>query len=676
MSRRVSVQRRTDAETVLPAPDSISGIGIEESGVFRTPDGGLAPGVFWSICAGAAALLAWTSVYAALDEVMINVVNYKIDKVEVNSFFNDQVQKVHAPKLWGTLFVSFLPTLLIVAVTVVQIRRALKAPDPRMNFLTGTPGRQPWKLVLGSVGLVVVGLAWQWGIVAQLWLVGISFVCMGWMVGVLGRPGLARSLWLERPSPLLLALAVAVFTFWHAVQQFDFWQHFLLGYADFGFFTTELEHCLPWKDVGPARFVDTRMGYHAVILFYVLVPFYMLVRSPQFLMVIGPLALNLAAFAFYLLARDRASSKTAGLLAGLAWLLLPSISRLPSSNTYGFQSIYLAVPFLAFCFAQAMRGRWRSSHLCLAAALLCEETVCGVALGWGAYLVIWGGRRRDGVIIMLLSVAYLLFCTLVLIPSFTPTQEYTWRMLFGNLSEGGIGERLARPHVGWYVAALLVPLFPAVWTQWRLLLVALLPLLLMCLMVPHEELNIKYWHQSSILPVFFAAAVLGATIPRHTVEAKARRTLSLGSLLGLLMTVLLFHHWMGSSPMAQADRIYQADPRLSLPDSRQDVVYWVRQRFQPEDVEVLATERMAAHFMDYRMVFPVATAGLRMTEDRPTLLIVDRGDLWDKILVENQLDVFLQQAWDAGFNEIHEAGDVLILERGTGKGRPVNKEDS
>jgi len=663
MSRRITVQRRSEAQPVAPGADSISNAGVEGSGVFRNPDGSLTPGIFWSVCAGAAALLAWSSMYAALDELIINVVNYEI-------------QRVDAPKLWGTLFVSFLPTLLIVAVTGVQIRRALRAPDPRVSFLTGGTSRQPWRLVLGSVGLLMVGLAWQWGVPARLWLVGISFVCMGWTVGVLGRPGLARSLWLERPSPLLLGLAVIVFTFWHAVQQYDFWQHFLLGYADFGFFTTELEHCLPWKDVGPARFVDTRMGYHAVIAFYLLVPFYMLLRSPTFLMVIGPLALNISAFAFYLLARDRASSKTAGLLAGLAWLLLPSISRLPSSNTYGFQSIYLAVPFLAFCFAQAMRGRWRSSHLCLAMALLCEETVCGVALGWGAYLVIWGGRRRDGVIIMALTVAYLLFCTLVLIPAFTETQEYTRLMLFGNLSESGIWGRLTRPRVAWYLTALLVPLFPAVWTQWRLLLVALPPLFLVCLMHQNDYLNIKYWHQSSMLPVFFGAAVIGATMPRHTVEAKARRTLSLGSLLGLLMTVLLFHHWMGSSPMAQADRIYQADQRLSLPDPRQDVVYWVRQRFQPQDVEVLATERMAAHFIDYRMVFPVATAGLGITQNRPTLLIVDRGDLWDKILVENQLDVFLQQARDAGFNEIHQAGDILIFERGTGKDGGLPNADS
>lgn len=653
MSRRVSVQRRQDAQPAPSVSDSFASAGVEGSGVFRAPDGSIAPGVFWSICAGAAALLAWTSIYAALDEQIVNVLTYRLHKVD-------------APKLWGSLFVSFLPTLLIVAVTGVQIRRALKVPDPRVTFLTGQlPGR-PWRLIIGSASLVAVGLAWQWGLTPQLWLVGLSFILMGWLVGVLGRPGLARSQWLERPSTFILVLAIVVFTFWQIVQQVDFWQHFMLGYADFGFFTTELEHCLPWKDVGPARFSDTRLGYHSVFMFYLLVPFYMLARSPVFLMVVGPLVLNVSALAFYLLARDRAGSRAAGLLAGLAWLLLPSISRLPSSNTYGFQSIYLAVPFLAFCFVQAMRGRWTISHFCLAGALLCEETVCGVALGWGAYLTIWGGRRRDGVIIMALSVVYLIFCTKFLIPAFTPKGEYTRLMLFGELHPLVIWERLTRPRVGWYVAALLVPFFPAIWTQWRLLLVALPTLFLVCLLQQNDYLNIKYWHQSSMLPVFFTAAVLGATVPRHTVEAKARRALSLGSLLGLLMTVLLFHHWMGSSPMSQADRIYQADPRLSLPDPKQDVVYWVHQRFRPEEVEVLATERMAAHFMEYRMVYPAATAGLTITQDRPTLLIVDRGDLWDKILVENYLEEFLQQSLDAGFTPIHQAGDVVIFERNTG----------
>lgn len=622
--------------------------------MFRTPDGRIAPGLFWSICTGMAALLAWTSVYAALEHVIINVVSYEVVSIH------------EAPKLWGTLFVSFVPTLLIVAVTGVQVRRALKAPDPRMLQAGLVRSERPWRLVVGSAGLVAVGLAWQGGLPPYLWLVGVSFACMGWVVGVLGRPGLARTQWLEGPSPVLLTLAIVVFTFWQTVQQVDFWQHFMLGYADFGLFTTELEHCLPWKDVGPARFSDTRMGYHAVFLFYVLVPLYMVARTPVFLMVVGPVVLGLGAYAFYLLARDRAGSRTAGLLAGLAWLLLPSLSRLPSSNTYGFQSIYLAVPFLAFCFVQGMRGRWGLSHLCLAGAMLCEETVCGVALGWGAYLALWGGRRRDGVIIMTAAVAYLVLCTTVVIPSFTATGAYTRLGLFGEMSAATAWERLTRPRVGWYLAALLVPLMPPVWTQWRLLAAAAPTLLLVCLMQQNDYLNIKYWHQSSVLPLLFTGAVMGATVPRHTTEAKARRALSLGSLLGLLMTVFLFHHWMGSSPMAQADRLYQADPKLSLPDSRLDVVYWVRQRFAPETVEVLATERMAAHFMDYRMVYPAATAGLGVTEARPTVLIVDRGDAWDKILVEGYLEQFLGEAEAAGFRPIHEAGDVVVMERGTG----------
>jgi hypothetical protein len=267
---------------------------------------------------------------------------------------------------------------------------------------------------------------------------------------------------------------------------------------------------------------------------------------------------------------------------------------------------------------------------------------------------------------MALSVAYLLYCTLYLIPSFTATGEYTRLRLFGELTPALIGERFSRPRVGWFLAALLVPLMPAIWTQWRMVLVALPTLVLVCLLEQNDYLNIKYWHQSSILPALFTAAVMGATVPWHTTEAKAQRALSLGSLLGLMMTVFLFHHWMGSSPLAQADRIYQADPKLSLPDPRGDIVFWVRQRFQPQHVEVLATERMAAHFIDYRMVYPVATTDLYATKDRPTLLIVDRGDDWDKILVEGYLDTFIQQVREAGFRRVHEDGDVVIFDRGTG----------
>ena len=79
---------------------------------------------------------------------------------------------------------------------------------------------------------------------------------------------------MDRYAPALLMIVILVSTVWHAAEQIRLWRNFMLGYADFGFFVTELEHCLPWKQVGAGRFADTRMGYHCIWMFYLLAPFY------------------------------------------------------------------------------------------------------------------------------------------------------------------------------------------------------------------------------------------------------------------------------------------------------------------------------------------------------------------------------------------------------------------
>ncbi len=525
--------------------------------------------------------------------------------------------------------------------------------------------RAAWPLLLPAL----VSIAWLLGQEPTFAEMCCAFVGFGWSIARMGQhvttvPGLGL---IDRLAPILLILAIIFATVWHTTQQHLFWKHFLLGYADFGLFTTELEHCLPWKNVGDLRFATTRMGFHCVPMFYLLTPFYMACRSPVFLMAIGPLALNIAAIAFYQLAHSRTGSRTIGLVVALAWLLLPSITRLPYSNTYGFQSIYLAVPWLAFCFSFGMQNRWRASHICLVGALLCEETVCGVALGWGVYLWLFGGRRRDGVTIMIGSVVYLLICTKIVIPYFDVGGEYTRLRLFGDAGPIELLQRLTRERVGLFALALTAPLMPAIWRSWRMLIVVAPTFVLVTLMHQYDYLNIKYWHQSSMLPLLFTACVVGLskkstpTTSRSSTPIRSTHMRAFGPSLGLLVTVLLFHQWMGSSPIAQSHRIYANDARLGQPDPRMAAIEFVHDRFDTTSTIIIATERMAAHFIDYRMIYPVSQIRLSDTMDTPHVLLFDRADGWDKIVMEHQIGNFLSEAKDANYRLINEIGPILVL---------------
>lgn len=598
--------------------------------------------VWWIIGLGAVFIA-----FGVLARHVVNVVTYAVVVTDV------------APR-WLSYWA---PCVAVAAVGVLAWRRS-----PQFEVQSPTSKVQRRALLAGLPLIATVAVAGLW---LSGWAPTFLTICvaMGGFVWAIDRLGCnaALSPRCERANryvPWVLIAAMLASTAWHTAEQIDLWRHFMLGHADFGFFTIELEHCLPWKEIGPERFADTRMGYHCVPMFYLLAPFYAVVRSPVFLMFVGPLALNLAAVPFYQLARDRGGSRTIGLLVGLAWLALPSLSRLPYSGTYGFQSIYLAVPWLAWAFALGLRGRWCWSHVCLAGALLCEETVCGVVLGWGVYLMLWGGRRRDGMCIAIVSLVYLALCTAVVIPFFAPSAEYTRLGLFGEVTGCGIIERLSRPRVGFYLLALLVPLLPGLKRGWKVLIAAVPTLLLIALMRDADYLNIKYWHQSSVLPVLFLAAMIGVVRPTGGGGNMSRSTL-LGPVLGLLVGALFFHQLMGVSPLTKAYQLCSQQSPLQNDDPRAVAVAYVRAHFPPEQTTVMATERLAAHFTDYRMIRSIGAENLTGRRT-PNVLVVDRNDGWCPTVRSGRLEALLTHARAADFTVVHEQGSVLVFARTDG----------
>lgn len=593
----------------------------------------------------------------AIRHQILNVVNYSFSRTDV-------------PGSWIVPAAIVLLVLVVGLLLLARMKRQpggveLRLATEERRELLPSPLYAAWPMLLSAV----VGVYAATGAVPTFVALCMLLTGIGWSVGLLGRgvpepPVLKR---LNGLAPYMLAMVIVAVTAWHAVAQTNFWRHFLFGYADYGFFTTELEHCLPWSGARAARFADTRMGYHAVPMFYLLAPLYAVFRTPVFLMVVGPLALNLAAIPFYRLAKWRTGSSWAALAVASAWLALPSLSRLPYANTYGFQSVYLAVPWVAGFVCLGIQGRRRASCVCLVAAVLCEETVCGVALGWGAYLAIGGGRRRDGVIVAAVTVAYLLLCTLVIIPAYAAEGNYSRVGLFGELTPWIMYERFTRPRVFLYLFALVGPMVPFLWRHLRLLVAVLPALGLILIMQDADYLNIKYWHQSSILPVIFAAAVMGVTGGRksegHADIGKKRQALGagIGPSVGLLVSVMWFHVWLGFSPFSQAHRLYAAEPKMHEVDPRMRVVDTLRERFVPQDTVVLATERMAAHFTDYRMVHPVSPARIGEPGAASCVLIVDRRDGWDKIVRGGGLDSLLAAARKKGFEEVLQDGSITVL---------------
>lgn len=505
------------------------------------------------------------------------------------------------------------------------------------------------------------------GIGASVYLMGIHTKLSYW-------------LWLSNNVAIgSIVLFIVILTLIHTFIQINFYEHFMLGHADFGHFTEELKNAWSGRGLRCDSFENTRLGWHFVPLLYVLVPGYALWPSPYYLMAMGALLVHLAAIPAYFLARKLSGSVMVGWLFAFAWLLLPSNSRLIYSNTYGFQWIYITIPMLAIMVASGVMGRWK---ICMASAviiLLCKETAAAAVLGWGLYVLLFTTRRKTGALIMVGSILYFILCVKVFIPYFSASGQYERLDLLGELGQsfGDLARsiythpslffgRLARREVFYFLLMLLVPMAWLPLLGWRICVATLPSLLLILLLENTEWLSIKFWHQATVLPVLFFAGIaamknindqesrLSKWFCTFTGLRKPNReNIFLGMGLAALFCAAWGHYFYGFSPMSKSYEVYASAGFLHRVDPRFDTVQQLRREI-PRNKTILATERLAAHFIDYHRLY----TGQRMQQ--ADFIIIDQADRWDQSGLPQKFELFHR---DENYQSYGEFGSIIVFQR-------------
>lgn len=471
-----------------------------------------------------------------------------------------------------------------------------------------------------------------------------------------------------------LVVLVLAFTFVHTRLQINFFEHFMLGHADFGHFTEELKNALAGRGLRCDSFENTRLGWHFVPLLYVLVPGYALWPSPVYLMVCSALFVHVVALPAYYFARKLSGSVVVGWMFGMAWLLLPSQSRLVYSNTYGFQWIYFAMPLLGLMVATGVTGRWRTCLVIVGILLLCKETVAAATFGWGLYILLFTPRRRMGVVIMLASLVYFILCVKLLIPHFAATGRYERLDLFGELGStpwellssaftrpGLFLGQLIRVEVLYFLLILLIPMALLPIGGWRVAVAALPTLLLVPLLENEDWLSIKFWHQCTVLPLIFFAGIAGIKMENRSrilVWLSGHRACSIealhrGMALTVLMCAAMGHYFYGFSPISKSYESYVSAAVLHEPDPRLATVHRLRSEI-PKDRTILATERLAPHFVDFKRIY---TGGRVRPVD---FVIIDRSDGWDTSGLSQQASRY---ADNPHYQLSGEYGSIIVFQR-------------
>jgi len=489
---------------------------------------------------------------------------------------------------------------------------------------------------------------------------------------LLSRPG-------QHGAVASLAFLVVVLTVIHTLIQINFFEHFLLGHADMGHFAEELKNAIGGRGLRSDSFPNTRLGWHFTPLMYVLVPGYWLWPSPVFLMVCSALLVHCAAFPVYWLARRLTESTLVGWLFAVAWLLHPSISRLPYSGTYGFQWLYITLPLVIFWIGAGLQSRWRIFFPFLAILLLCRETTAATTLGFGLYLAFARRRWKSGMITAIVSSTYAALCVAWIIPHFAVSGDYERMQMFGSLGSSftelfasAISQpaeffgRFVRHESIMFLAVLLVTLALAPIRSWKLSLSALPALLLVLLLDNPQWLSVKFWYQVSVLPVWFVATVAVASpivdgtprIPTQTGHGQAA-----GYALSVLLCCAWGHYLLGFSPISKSYDLYAAESRLQSPDPAFAVVEKWRREI-PRSATILATERLAAHFTDYRRIY---------TGKRPLpadYVMIDVQDRWDGSGLPQRMDHYRT---DPTYRVLDTFGSIVLFERLVGM--PVPQEE-
>lgn len=407
-------------------------------------------------------------------------------------------------------------------------------------------------LVVLAVALLVVTLVlWRSSWPAGRWTqLRPEDVLAGGLILLAVRCGLRPPRWPDIAPGRLVAAGVALYALTFSFITIGRHRTFQTHALDLGQYAQSM-----WQIAHGQPPYDTITGWHVLgnhfsPIFYVFAPATLVMPGPAWLLALQSLALALGAVPLYLLARRQLAPRLAGAVA-LLYLVNPSLHGI---NVRDFHPAALAVPLLLTATYAWESDRRVLFGLATLLTLTTREDAALAVLGLGLWLAI--GRRRwlPGIVVVLLSVAWLFTTVQWLMPALRDDATYPYVAgHYGHLG-GSLGavalSPLLRPR------AVLLSLLQ--WTRLRYLLVLLAPLGFLPLLAPLAAvgalpglaqnalsdyrvlLNYRSQYQSFVLPFLLVGAVAGlARLERGRRAARwltSRRALAAAALASGLLT--------------------------------------------------------------------------------------------------------------------------------------------
>ncbi len=356
--------------------------------------------------------------------------------------------------------------------------------------------------------------------------------------------------WVNRHARLLLTVMVVGWIVLFSLAAIRKFQRYEMGY-DVALIQQIIWNTLQGRPFETFAYDHTTniLGTDSFFVHLIFIPFYAIFPNPVTLMVIQTVIVGASAIAVYLLACDYLNQRWAALVFAGAYLAYQPVMY---GNLYEIRERVLAMAFVLWLLLCIHRRWYWQMLIPMVLALSCRlDTTIGIALvGIYTFLLRFAKTTVDtaahstspatpipwryGLTLIASSVAWYLFVTQIMVPSFTTRQGFLFfehYAAFGSTPAEIIFNVVSKPintlsvmltgPKQWFLLGMFLPFAFLSLLNWRLLLI-MIPLYGLNLLSPRKiQWDVYHHYQGLIVPLMVLSAITGvALLTRRRVLGK------------------------------------------------------------------------------------------------------------------------------------------------------------
>jgi len=186
------------------------------------------------------------------------------------------------------------------------------------------------------------------------------------------------------------------------------------------------------------------LGAHFEPILFLIAPLYMIWPNISVLIILQALALGIAIFPLYLIAKERLNSRILIFAFVFAYFLSRAVRGVGFLD-FHTDSFLVPLIFSSFYFLVTKRTGW--ALFSLFAMLLCKEDVTFLVSAFGIFLIFTQRRYKFGIFLLLVGISGWLVITKSVMPYFAKSQNYPYLawLPFGSTYQENIRAVLANP---------------------------------------------------------------------------------------------------------------------------------------------------------------------------------------------------------------------------------------